>query len=241
MGTKYGSIHVKTRDSLQIANTILESFDGKVDEHLKWAEQLLRRSSGLSDAEIEMMLRDLAISRNDCFIVITDEWVSLYSRDMLFESIASDAQSFARKISAPLLYTSNFDDDVFVFGLIHREETVISGQICDAPEIYDIATKTANMTALAQALSVDSDTPETMPTDISELEALLTSMIGVPLLAYEEDLCQNPKHFERYYALISSPAGVPLPVQQNNPHQGSDYDLIMERNGICVYRKISST
>lgn len=213
MGNKYGSIHIKTNTGQQIAQEILKYYDNQPNEDLLLIEWLEKMPYEAMHDFAKTLRRYATILQDELFIVITDEWVSLYNRDMSFQTITSKARSLARKFSEPILYTSNFDDDVFVFGLIHVGKTVTSGRICDAPDIYGLTTKAVNMTALRRVLGVDSDKPRSMPTDIFELEELLTSMTGVPLFADQDDLYRDPEHFEQ----------------------------VEERNGICVYRKRSST
>lgn len=209
MGKKYGSIHIKTNQGMRIVGDFFALYGNQSNEYLQIAERVERANLRTSFEFAAFMRRYASIVSGELFIVITANWVSLYNRDMSFQTITQKARSIAKKFPDPILYTSNFDDDVFVFGLLVAGKTVTSGRICDIPEIYDVTTKIANMAPLRRTLCDSANQPKKMPTDIFELEELLSSMMGVPLFAYAEDLDQDPEH----------------------------YNFMEEHNGIRVYQK----
>lgn len=211
MGKKYGSIHIKTEDGLRVANDILVQYSDRPNEYLLSAQRLEQTHYQAMHDMARALRRYALLASDELFIVITASWVSLYNRDMSFQTITQKARSLAKKLPEPILYTSNFDDEVFVFGLIVEGRTVTSGRICENPEFYDVTTKLANMALLRRTLCDDADQPKKMPTNIFELEELLSSMMGVPLFAYAEDLDLDPEH----------------------------YEFVEERNGIRVYQKIT--
>ena len=209
MGNKYGSIHIKTTDGYETATKILAQYDNTPNEYILSAERLEQSHYEVMHDLAKTFRRYAAILGQDLFVVITTNWVSVYNRDLSFQSIASKARSFAKKLAEPIVYISNFDDDVFVFGVIENGKTVTSGRICTDSEYFDLTNKTANMTALRRVLGGDDIIPRRMPTDISEMEDILSKVMGVPLFADEDDVYRDTEHFEK----------------------------TEERNGICVYKK----
>ena len=210
MGKKYGSIHIKTSHGIRIVGDFFAQYSNQPNEYLKLAERVERANFRFSFEFAARMRRYASIVGDELFIVITANWVSLYNRDMSFQTITQKARSLAKKFPNPILYTSNFDDDVFVFGLLLEGKTVTSGRICDNPEFYDVTTKMASMVSLRRILCDSADQPKKMPIDISVLEELLSTMMGVPLFTYEEDLEADSEH----------------------------YQFVEERNGIRVYQKM---
>jgi len=210
MGKKYGSIHIKTTNGHETATKILDQYDNIPNEYILSAERLEQSHYAVMHDLARTCRRYAAILGHDLFIVITTNWVSVYNRDMSFQAITSKARSFAKKMSEPIVYTSNFDDDVFVFGVIENGKTVTSGRICTDSEYFDLTTRAANMTALRRVLGGDNIIPRRMPTDVSEMEDILSKAMGIPLFAYEDDVYRDSDHFEK----------------------------TEERNGICVYKKI---
>lgn len=209
MGKKYGSIHVKSRDGKKVLAEVLNQDDNVYNKYIRSAERLEQSNRQAFHDMARTYRRYASILSDELFVVITANWVSLYNRDMSFQTITQKVRSLAKKFPEPILYTSNFDDDVFVFGLLVEGKTVTSGRICDTPEVYDVTTKLANMAPLRRILCDGADQPKKMPTDIFELEELLSSMMGVPLFTYAEDLDNDPEH----------------------------YEFMEERNGIRLYRK----
>lgn len=209
MGKKYGSIHIKTIDGYETARRILDQRSNEPNEYILSAERLEQTHYQALHDMAKSLRRWALLMSDELFIVVTANWVSLYNKDMSFQTITQKVRSLAKKFPEPILYTSNFDDDVFVFGLLVEGKTVTSGRICDTPEVYDVTTKLANMAPLRRILCDGADQPKKMPTDIFELEELLSSMMGVPLFAYAEDLDDDPDR----------------------------YEFLEERNGIRLYRK----
>ena len=210
MGKKYGSIHIRTTRGSEIADKILFQNNNGPNEYLLSAERLEQTHYQAMHDMAKALRRYALLASDELFVVITSTCVSLYNKDMSFQTITKKARALAKKFHEPILYTSNFDDDVFVFGLLVEGKTVTSGRICNAPEFYDLTTKIANMDPLYRALCGEYLQPQKMPTNIFELEELLSSIMGVPLFTYAEDLDDDPEHFER----------------------------LEERNGVRLYQKL---
>ena len=209
MGKKYGSIHIKADSHQTMTKAIAELLGEQMNEHLSIAEKLEQISKhrlcqGLAKSE-QSALRDLARSYchqpasffGDSFSIISEKWFSLYSRDLSFQDIISKAAFLSQKFSGVIVYASNFDDDVFICGVIIDGKTVTSGQICNDPDIYNLTTKTADMAALGRALGEEHVIPTKMPTDVYEMEMILSDAMGVPLHIFEEFVHSDPEHYEK--------------------------------------------
>ena len=187
MSNTYGSIHIKTEQSQQIIHMILDMYIGKPNEY----EELLMLTQRLNivcEGWNSFLQRSAQEARPEFFIAVTDGWVSFYDCNMSYEDTPKSARALAKKTKEPIVYMSCFDDDIFVFGLIENGRTKTSGRACAAPDVYDITEKQAKMAEFYRVTGASM--PEKrmkMPSDVMELEDLLSSIMPVPLMVYDED------------------------------------------------------
>jgi len=222
MGNKYGSIHIKTNHFRIAMEEIAELLGDQTNEGPSIAakiEQAIKHPlcQGMTQSEQATLLglaraylNESANFSNETFSIIDGEWFSLYSRELSFTTISHKALVLSQKLSSLVVYVSNFDGDVFVWGAIEGGKAVTSGQICDVPDIYGLVTETADMASLSCALGEDCEIPAEMPTDVYEMEDVLSRAMGVPVNIFEEFVYSDPEHYEK----------------------------VEERYGVRVYRKL---
>ena len=210
MGNTYGSIHIKVENEQQVVQMLFDELAGKPNEY----EQLLENEKHLEKhfnvepceewtAFLERMAKEF---RPEFFVVIADGWLSLYDGNMSYTDAPKMARRFAKKIKDPIVYTSCFDGDIFVFGLIEKGKTKTSGRACESSEIYGIKEKQAKMEEFYRIAGVPMlDQKMKMPSDVMELEELLTSIMPVPLIVYDEN---DFKSLAEEYELIEEVSGI---------------------------------
>ena len=205
MGNTYGSIHIKTNQEEQIVRMILDVYVGKPNEY----EELLSLTQRLNivcEGWTSFLKRSAKASRSEFFIAVTDGWVSFYDCNMSYEDAPKSARALAKKTKEPIVYMSCFDDDIFVFGLIEEGKTKTSGRACAAPDVYDMTEKQAKMVELYRIAGVSMpDKRMKMPSDVTELENLLASIMPVPLIVYDEN---DFKSLAEEYELIEEVRGI---------------------------------
>ena len=205
MSNTYGSIHIKTEQSKQIVQMVLDMHIGKPNEY----EELLALTQKLNivcEGWTSFLERSAKESRPEFFIAVTNGWVSFYDCNMSYEDTPKRARALAKKTKESIVYMSCFDDDIFVFGLIENGKTKTSGRACAAPDIYDITEKQAKMAEFYRMTGVPMpDKRMKMPSDVMELKDLLASIMPVPLIVYDENAF---KSLADEYELIEEVKGI---------------------------------
>ena len=188
MSNTYGSIHIKTEQSEQVVQMLLAAYKNQPDPYEKYLDEAKRHNVWLS-SNMKSFARE-CFERNceNFLVIIADGWVSFYDEQMSFEEVTQKARSFAKKVQEPIIYMSSFDGDVYVFGLIEDGKTKTSGRAVVDPEVYAMTEKQAKMAEFYRVADVPM--PEKrmkMPSDVTELEELLASIMPVPLIVYDEN------------------------------------------------------
>ncbi|MBQ4043140.1 MAG: hypothetical protein IJD06_04010 [Clostridia bacterium] len=129
---------------------------------------------------------------------MTDTMIAVYDDSLSFETVEEEAKAVAIYMDVPVLYVSNFDDDVLLFGacLPSAEFTKeICGEACAAYGM-EITHMDAGLFRSAagewlteQALQEILDAPS-----MEEKEDLLKKILPVPLRADADDLRSDPAY-----------------------------------------------
>ena len=195
MGSKYASLFFIGEDTKTIARKLshhfLQSAPKKDDSFLKILEGL--------DPQISRGLRRIhALSQQVPASIITDTVLAVYDENLSFETVEDKAKAVAIYMDVPVLYVSNFDDDVLIFGacLPSAEFTKeICGEACEAygMEIThmdaDLFRSAAGEWLTEQALQEILNAPS-----MEEKEELLKKILPVPLRADADDLRSDPAY-----------------------------------------------
>lgn len=75
---------------------------------------------------------------NEILIVQSESFVSIYDESLSFESVEEKAQTISNNLDRPIIYASNFDDDVFIFGVFHSGKLITEIKIGKDLSIYGI-------------------------------------------------------------------------------------------------------
>jgi len=185
MSNTYGCIHIKTEQSEQIVQAIIAECRNRPNEYEEMLETHRRIMPHRCD---DWLVRYAQLAQAQFLIIVTDGWVSFYDEQMSFEEVTKKARTFAKKTQEPIVYMSSFDGDVYVFGLIEDGKTKTSGRAVVDPEVYAMTEKQAKMAEFYRVADVPMpDKRMKMPSDVTELEELLASIMPVPLIVYDEN------------------------------------------------------
>ena len=188
MSNTYGSIHIQTRQSESVVQMILGTYEEQPNSYDVAITVCQQRNLYVNPEFLALMKRLYQLEQENFIVTVSNGWVSLYDEQMSLEEVTKKARSFAKKTQEPIIYISCFDGDVFVFGLIENGKTKTSGRACAAPDVYDMTEKQAKMAEFYRVTGASM--PEKrmkMPSDVTELENLLSSIMPVPLIVYDED------------------------------------------------------
>ena len=139
MGKKFGSVHIRMKDSRVSINTVSDCYrdiikGNKIPDVTKIANKL-----GLTLDKKQLPLLESLIklgTSEDTYKIVqhSSEFVSIYDERMSFENVQSIAEKLSLTTGCPILFSSVYDDDIYLFGLSTEGVTIarhISGQ-CDA-------------------------------------------------------------------------------------------------------------
>ena len=203
MSNTYGSININTHNCEQVTQTIINEYMNIPNEHEEMLTALHRLNLHRCD---DWLVRYAQIDQDQFLVVVTDGWVSLYNDQMSLEDVTKKARFFAKKTQEPVVYMSCFDGDVYVFGLIEDGKTKTSGRAVVDPDVYAMTEKQAKMAEFYRIAGVPMpDKRMKMPSDVSELEELLASIMPVPLIVYDEN---DFKSLAEEYELIEEVRGI---------------------------------
>lgn len=136
MGSRYTSIHLKASSFDQVEHYLSTSYQaGLLAEQRQWLEMLQkmvkRNNADLSDERIDQIMQQTCqsfMTPGVCFVQ-TERFVSIYDENLSYQTVEAQAQMVSKHVEVPVAYTSNFDDDVFLFGVYLRGDIVTRGCI----------------------------------------------------------------------------------------------------------------
>ncbi|MCL2121076.1 MAG: hypothetical protein FWH28_02365 [Clostridiales bacterium] len=135
MGRKYASYHICSGngsfDSKQV-ESIVQFIQGK-NNTLEQATMAF--SNPLSR---EMMDRFIRMQGPSVIIVMSNRFISVYDDSLSFLNINSEVKRISKTIIEPILYVSNFDDDLLLMGAVKQGKTIAKRHIGENLDDYGI-------------------------------------------------------------------------------------------------------
>mgnify|MGYP005845746673 CR=1 FL=1 len=195
MGTKYASIHILTAEPDRVLATVKRHYDqddslqatmGEVGQIIKDAA-LLRVFQGLLAAQKPLLVQ-------------SGLFVSLYDESLSFESVEEKAQALSSIVAAPVVYTSNFDDDVFLFGVYRSGERVTGGNFGQGLESYGIAPEAIDIARFHAELGIsDAGAMERLNAlqDVFAVQDEIERWLQVPLHITIDDVRSDSRRYVR--------------------------------------------
>lgn len=150
MGKKYASIHIFTKKpEYEIHN--LKNYYG--NNNLAKADIQIA-SSVFNNTEVLRMFSRLAdLWMNELLIVQFLRFISIYDETLSFESVEEKAEFISNNTDQPVLYASNFDGDVFIFGIFQAGKHVTGGKIGNGLSIYGLSREKIDIDKFFSTLS----------------------------------------------------------------------------------------
>ena len=193
MGRKYGSLHVKTGIKEDAIIMVQQTYEYKVRNRL-WLQEnynidsLIQNKPTLKDsfAMISKMFETIQ-KMSVPMIKNHGEIVSVYDEYLNYENIEYAATHLNRLLGCTVLFSSVFDDDVFLFGVAEKG-TIISRFAGDGGEEYGVMPKRTNLDGLFMFAGIkDIEGFGTMQIENQEFEQLLSDTLGFDLSGQGEE------------------------------------------------------
>lgn len=129
MGQKYASVHLYAQNNEQLIDSIINYYGKSLDNQrmMNVFDQVFKMDSDKKDLMIGM----LDLLSCDKLIIKFEHFISIYDESQSFESIEEFCQTFSQEIDGTILFTSNFDEDIFKFG-IAENGTILTKRLTGA-------------------------------------------------------------------------------------------------------------
>lgn len=208
MGTKYGSIHIKTERANQVVAYLCEAFKNKDDALLQRLQNM-----NINGELLRMTMRYSALMESQKMIVVDKDVVSFFDEDLSFESVAKTARKISQNVDDIVFYTANFSGDIFVFGAYSDGKKQVGGVFGEYPEAYGMKKVTPKRSALAKVLNVAPDALSDQlfaDSDADTTEQIVQTLLGIPLNLSEDDVMDAPD----LYVKAENPEGIHVYVRE---------------------------
>lgn len=185
MGQKFASIHIQTSDTASVEAVIGQVYARDPDELENEIQLLKAMYPSITPEEIEHARELLADDEIRMFCVKTSQYLSIYDENLSFESVEEQVEEISKRIQAPVVYTSNFDDDLFLFGVMQNGRVITHGCVSDpdanVEECYGVKTCAANLRLFAETLGLSGEIPNMPKGDVDKAQAVIGKMLGIEL------------------------------------------------------------
>jgi hypothetical protein len=95
------------------------------------------------------------IDLGEVLIIKSKFFISIYDETNSFETIQNKVKDLSTKMDYPILYTSNFDDGVFLLGAYKSGKLITSGNMGPELSVYGMKTRHINISKLCNALQLE--------------------------------------------------------------------------------------
>lgn len=197
MGRKYASIHVKGNELENILLLLENNCSNDLEEEI-WKMVREKYKDDIPES-IQRLLKDKYSNR--IIIIKSDELISIYDETNSFESIQDKVKYLSSKLDYPILYTSNFDDGIFLIGTYKSGKLITSGKMGPELSEYGMRPKQIDINKLCKAFELDrTDELATVNSlvEIDEIEDVIEKWLHIPLDLDIDLLETNATYVETY-------------------------------------------
>lgn len=191
MGRKYASFHIFDREQEKIISILKENYRG---------ENSLQKKDIVMDNLFNSDIFNAFNGMDETKIIIlqSESFISIYDESISFETAEEKAQYLSKLIDKPILYISNFDEDILIFGIYHNRERITSQTVGDGITIYEVEPKMLDIDIFCKELSLKkTNSMKIMNSsdDIEEIESKLEEIIRVPVKLTYDDVEEMQEYF----------------------------------------------
>lgn len=206
MGRKYASIHVYGKEQEKVLLALENNCNNSAKDLEEEIWEMVRQKY---KDNIPESFQKLLKYKNPSKIILTksDVFLSIYDESDSFETIQDRVKKLSSIIDSPVLYTSNFDDDVFLIGAYKSGKLITSGKMGDGLSEYGMKPKKISIDKLCKTFQLERTEAlgaiNSMD-EIDEIEQAVEEYLHIPLdldldsvesdTSYVETLSNNRFH-----------------------------------------------
>jgi hypothetical protein len=181
MGRKYANIHICTREQDKILLTVQDFYNNRNTKESSKNQAL----KSLHNINVQIILEKIKqLSAPELLIVQSESFISIYDEVISFEIIEKNAKMLSDIVGGLVIYISNFDDDVLLFGLYRSGKLVTNGKIGEGLSFYGISSEIIDIDKFCKELDIkrtDSMDCFNDLENISDVEDELETILQMPL------------------------------------------------------------
>ncbi len=210
MSRKYASIHIFDSEQKKSLSIIKDFYNN--DTSFEIAIQNSMNIFATGEAQ-QMLDRFSQLFISEIIILKSHSFISIYDETISFETVEKKAEELSGIINNPIIYTSNYEGDLFIFGVYHAGHYITGGKVGNYLSIYELEPEQVNIDAFCMELSVKR---------VASMDCLITS----------DSICEIEKEIEK---IIEMPLNVKKDVILNNYENFIEVD---SEKRVQIYKKI---
>lgn len=210
MGRKYASIHIF--DIEQEKNLLIIRDFYNNDTSFETAIHNSMNIFATGEAQ-QMFDRFSQLFVSEVIILKSHSFISIYDETISFKTVEKKVEELSGIINNPLIYTSNYDGDLFIFGVYHAGHYITGGKVGNYLSIYGLEPEQVNIDAFCMELSVKR---------AASMDCLITS----------NKICEIEKEIEK---IIEMPLNVKIDAILNNCQNFAEVD---NEKRVRIYKRI---
>lgn len=193
MGSKYASIFIfdpehnyEERSVRELYGCKNASYEERLNEQIERYMRLarLRGENEPSDSVVELLRSFVEIDEEALTFVWREPYWCVFDENLSYGQVTRKAKKVSKLTTAPILYTANYDDDIFLAGLIVDGKEQFQHIFGKDVSEYSLKEKRAKLEKLQ---NLPGKQPEAVliefcyTNDVLEAQKLFARIIGIPL------------------------------------------------------------
>lgn len=188
MGKKYASIHIYAEKQTKIITDLKKYYkvDDNIEPRMKAAANIFANEEARN-----MFTRFTQLYVNEVLVIQSDTFVSIYDETLSFETVEDKSKIFSFMFDYPIVYVSNFDDDVLIFGIYRSGNLITQRNLGQGLSMYEIPYASLNIASFRSELTIAStDIMEAINKSeiIDSVENEISKVLNVPLNIRKNDI-----------------------------------------------------
>lgn len=189
MGNKYASIHVYGDNKQTIIKEIIEKY---VNTNMLYVKMFYEELKVTNPASYEKFMKYHGLKEYDILILEGTHFISIYDESLGFESIKQKTKELSSKLeNLVFLYTSIFDDGVFIMGVLRAGKLITSGNYGEELQAYEMKHKNVNFDKFCKELNIDKTEKlcsVNSSDDVKDIENIIEEQLKIKLYLCMEEV-----------------------------------------------------
>lgn len=200
MGRKYASVHIISKEHEKTISIVKEYFSKREID----GDEVDKMSKLLGNLVPKQIKDTLMFAIKGTKIVLqSEEGISIYDESQTFETIEEIAKNISILQSAPVVYVTNFDDDVFCVGIYQQGINLTNLRVGGSLDAYDLEREEIDIDTLCDVLKYHNKDEWQKcfeyDGDLFELENKFELQFKAPLILTKSEVLEEKEYYQKMY------------------------------------------